>query len=162
VYDLAKHFEFEAQRSVEELSTMKRAAGGAAGLPGVSPVVILARALQEAERPGAAPAPQDGNGSSSEARWLQLPSPFLSLLFPPTWQAARQGTKGAVAVVFALKLVYGYGATGPRSAHLPQHFYMPLRQAARAAGRGAGAPHRFRAAAGAHGGAPRDGTGVRV
>lgn len=30
VYDLTKHFSYEAQRSVQELSTMKRAAGGEA------------------------------------------------------------------------------------------------------------------------------------
>ena len=45
MYDLTKHFSYEARRNVEELSTMKRAAGGAAAFPSVSPVVILARAL---------------------------------------------------------------------------------------------------------------------
>ncbi len=51
VYDLTKHFSYETQRSVQELSTMKRAAGGEAGFPSVSPAVIVARALR-----GAAPA----------------------------------------------------------------------------------------------------------
>jgi len=46
VYDLAKHFDFEANRQVEELSTMKRAAGGVEGFPSCSPAVILAHTLR--------------------------------------------------------------------------------------------------------------------
>lgn len=49
VYDLTKHFSYETQRSVHELSTMQRAAGGAHRFPSVSPAVIVARALREAE-----------------------------------------------------------------------------------------------------------------
>lgn len=49
VYDLTKHSAYETQRSVQELSTMGRAAGGVARFPSVSPAVIVARALQEAE-----------------------------------------------------------------------------------------------------------------
>jgi hypothetical protein len=58
VYDLTKHFSYETQRSVQELSTMKRAAGGKAGFPSVSPAVIVARALREA-------APAGGGGIKS-------------------------------------------------------------------------------------------------
>ena len=61
VYDLTKHFSYETQRSVQELSTMKRAAGGEAGFPSVSPAVIVARALRAA-------APTGGGGSIKSHR----------------------------------------------------------------------------------------------
>ena len=41
VYDLAQHYEYERSRGVHELSTMKRAAGGAALFDMLSPAVIL-------------------------------------------------------------------------------------------------------------------------
>jgi hypothetical protein len=44
VYDIAKHYEYEAGRGVQYLSTMERAMGGRAGFPAASPTAILARA----------------------------------------------------------------------------------------------------------------------
>lgn len=48
VYDLTKHFAYENERQVGELSTMKRAAGGVAGFPSCSPAVIVAQAVKMA------------------------------------------------------------------------------------------------------------------
>ncbi len=44
MYDIAKHYEYEAGRGVQYLSTMERAMGGRAGFPAASPTAILARA----------------------------------------------------------------------------------------------------------------------
>lgn len=46
VYDIAKHYAYEEQRGVHELSTMKRAMGGFEGFAAMSPAVILGAALQ--------------------------------------------------------------------------------------------------------------------
>lgn len=47
VYDIAKHYVYEKQRGVHELSTMKRAMGGFDGFAAMSPAVILGAALQQ-------------------------------------------------------------------------------------------------------------------
>jgi hypothetical protein len=65
VYDLTKHFSYETQRSVQELSTMKRAAGGEAGFPSVSPAVIVARALRAAADGGGIKSHRGGRRSSA-------------------------------------------------------------------------------------------------
>lgn len=44
MYDIAKHYEYEAARGVQHLSTMARAIGGRARFASQSPAVILARA----------------------------------------------------------------------------------------------------------------------
>ncbi|CAL8466146.1 g5682 [Coccomyxa elongata] len=44
VYDIAKHYQYEAARGVHHLSTMERAIGGAARFASQSPAAILARA----------------------------------------------------------------------------------------------------------------------
>jgi prenylcysteine alpha-carboxyl methylesterase len=44
VYDIGKHYEYEAARGVQYLSTMERAMGGAARFASQSPAAILARA----------------------------------------------------------------------------------------------------------------------
>jgi hypothetical protein len=67
VYDLTKHFSYETQRSVQELSTMKRAAGGEAAFPSVSPAVIVARALQEAAPTNGASSIKSHRGSRSSS-----------------------------------------------------------------------------------------------
>eukprot|EP00878_Enallax_costatus_P019497 GHUV01020570.1.p1 GENE.GHUV01020570.1~~GHUV01020570.1.p1 ORF type:complete len:468 (+),score=134.16 GHUV01020570.1:543-1946(+) len=46
VYDIAKHYAYEKQRGVHELSTMKRAMGGFDGFAAMSPAIILGAALQ--------------------------------------------------------------------------------------------------------------------
>jgi hypothetical protein len=46
VYDIAKHYAYEKDRGVHELSTMKRAMGGFSGFAAMSPAVILGAALQ--------------------------------------------------------------------------------------------------------------------
>lgn len=55
VYDIASHYEYERQRGVHELSTMKRAMGGEGGFADMSPAVILRDALythqQQQHRP---------------------------------------------------------------------------------------------------------------
>ena len=43
VYDIGKHYEYEAARGVQYLSTMARAVGGAACFASQSPAAILAR-----------------------------------------------------------------------------------------------------------------------
>lgn len=48
VYDITKHFFYEASYGVEELSTMKRAVGGPTKFAQQSPAVILAQALRRA------------------------------------------------------------------------------------------------------------------
>jgi hypothetical protein len=50
VYDISKHYEYESDRSVQELSTMKRAIGGLGMAAAVSPSVVLATALRRAAR----------------------------------------------------------------------------------------------------------------
>jgi hypothetical protein len=45
VYDIAAHYEYERQRGVHELSTMKRAMGGKGGFADMSPAVILRDSL---------------------------------------------------------------------------------------------------------------------
>ncbi len=44
VYDITKHYEYEAARGVQHLSTMERAIGGAARFASQSPAAILVRA----------------------------------------------------------------------------------------------------------------------
>lgn len=69
VYDLAQHYEYERSRGVHELSTMKRAAGGAALFDTQSPAVILQQLAsssslldQQEDREGGS----CGNGGSSK------------------------------------------------------------------------------------------------
>lgn len=47
VYDIAKHYVYERERGVHELSTMKRAMGGFEHFAAMSPAVILGQALQQ-------------------------------------------------------------------------------------------------------------------
>jgi hypothetical protein len=48
VYDIAKHYEYEAARGVQYLSTMERAIGGFSQFGAQSPAAILACAAREA------------------------------------------------------------------------------------------------------------------
>jgi hypothetical protein len=50
VYDIAKHYSYEKNRGVHELSTMKRAMGGFEGFAAMSPAVILGAALQQQQQ----------------------------------------------------------------------------------------------------------------
>eukprot|EP00879_Flechtneria_rotunda_P016403 GHRR01017162.1.p1 GENE.GHRR01017162.1~~GHRR01017162.1.p1 ORF type:complete len:456 (+),score=198.25 GHRR01017162.1:3022-4389(+) len=50
VYDIAKHYAYEKERGVHELSTMKRAMGGFEGFAAMSPAVILGAALQQQQQ----------------------------------------------------------------------------------------------------------------
>jgi hypothetical protein len=50
VYDIAKHYSYEKERGVHELSTMKRAMGGFEGFAAMSPAVILGAALQQQQQ----------------------------------------------------------------------------------------------------------------
>jgi len=56
VYDICKHYAYESDRGVQELSTMKRAIGGLGMAAAVSPSVIIAAALQRGRRQAAAAA----------------------------------------------------------------------------------------------------------
>ena len=46
MYDIAKHYEYEAARGVQYLSTMERAIGGVPCFASQSPAAILARAAK--------------------------------------------------------------------------------------------------------------------
>lgn len=50
VYDISKHYEYETDRGVQELSTMKRAIGGLGMAASVSPSVVLGTALHRARK----------------------------------------------------------------------------------------------------------------
>eukprot|EP00884_Botryococcus_braunii_P002343 jgi/Botrbrau1/12109/Bobra.0186s0030.1 len=52
VYDLAKHYEHEANRGVQHISTLQRAAGGPGNFAHLSPAVIVASAAASALPPG--------------------------------------------------------------------------------------------------------------
>ncbi|KAG1673937.1 hypothetical protein FOA52_015692 [Chlamydomonas sp. UWO 241] len=62
VYDIARHYEFESQRGVHELSMMKRAMGGPAGFAAMSPSVLL--------RGGAGAAQHAAAAETNDARHL--------------------------------------------------------------------------------------------
>ena len=47
VYDLCAHYEYEAARGVHKISTMERAAGGAAGMAAMSPSRLVADAVAQ-------------------------------------------------------------------------------------------------------------------
>ena len=51
VYDIGKHYQYEAARGVHFLSTMARAIGGAARFASQSPAAILARAAARSSGP---------------------------------------------------------------------------------------------------------------
>ncbi len=50
VYDIAKHYEYEASRGVQYLSTMERAIGGLPSFASQSPAIILARAARRGRK----------------------------------------------------------------------------------------------------------------
>jgi hypothetical protein len=51
VYNICRHFEYEAKRGVERLSTMQRAMGGEEYMPAKSPCALVARAVAKQRGP---------------------------------------------------------------------------------------------------------------
>ncbi|KXZ41379.1 hypothetical protein GPECTOR_510g480 [Gonium pectorale] len=108
VYDIAKHYEFEKARGVNELSMMKRAVGGHAGFAAASPTVVLAAAADAADAAAAAAGDRNGGNAGAAASGSD-PSFFSSFELAGDAIPARAGLAGGIAGGAALAAAPGGG-----------------------------------------------------